>query len=47
MVISAVGDREFGSAGEPGEVAGSVPGGSELLSRRLGVKRSEWVRGPS
>ena len=43
MVISAVGDREIGSAGEPGEVAGSVPGRSELLGRRLGVKRSEWV----
>ena len=26
MVIRAVGDREFGSAGEPGEVAGRVPG---------------------
>ena len=47
VVISAVGDREIGSAGEPGEVAGSVPGCSELLGRRLGVKRSEWDRGPS
>ena len=47
VVILAVGDRDFGSAGEPGEVAGRVPGGSELLGRRLGVKRSEWVRGPS
>ena len=26
VVILAVGDREFGSAGEPGEVAGRVPG---------------------
>ena len=30
-----VGDLEFGSAGEPGEVAGSVPGSSELLGRHL------------
>ena len=35
VVISAVGDLVFGSAGEPGEVAGSVPGCSELLGRHL------------
>ena len=41
VVISAVGDLEFGSAGEPGEVAGSVPGRSELLSRRLESRRTD------
>ena len=40
VVISAVGDLEFGSAGEPGEVAGSVPGYSELLGRRLESRRA-------
>ena len=38
VVISVVGDLEFGSAGEPGEVAGSVPGCSELLGKHLGSR---------
>ena len=32
--ILIVSDLEFWSAGEPGEVAGSIPGSSELLGRR-------------
>ena len=41
MGISVVGDLEFGSAGEPGEVAGSVPGRSELLGRHLGSRGAD------
>ena len=43
--ISVVGDLEFGSAGESGEVAGSVPGSSELLGRRLGSRGADRSRG--